>query len=125
MVDGQINAVGIEFGVVRQQTQGGDVGGHHLVRHKIRRCLIGAEVGGGAVSQTGVGQQICRLAQRPQSGAQSGGAAHGVAVRAHMGQDQNVVKSFQQSGGFLNGQQTHSSSFVSNMGPRASSARST
>ena len=91
MVDGQVNALPVGQGAVRQQAQRGDVHADHRVRDKpLRRSepvQIACQQGGGVLIE----QSIGGLAQLLQPAAQSSGAADGVAVGALVGQDQVVV----------------------------------
>ena len=91
VVDGQLNAAGISGGVVRQQVQRRDVGGHDVLRHEALRCPVGLGVGGVGVGDLRVIEEIRGFAHIPQSLTQRGGRADGVAVGAHMGQQQHVV----------------------------------
>ena len=123
VVDGQVHPVRVGLRVLREQPHRSDVRGHHRLRHEALRRLIGAEIGGGGVRQLRVGQQVRRLPQAAEAGAQGGGAAHGVPVRADVGEDQHIVKGPQQRRGLGDGQHAHAS--VSPVPPAWASCSST
>ena len=91
MVDGQLDAAGVRSRVVRQQVQRRDVGGDDMRRRKVLRRPVGRGVRCIGVGDLRVIQQVRRLAHVPQRLTQRGGRADGVAVGAHVGQQQHVV----------------------------------
>ena len=103
MVNGQIDPVPIDLGVFRQQGQRGDVHADHMVGSEVLRGPELLGIGQEVLRGLPVVEEIGRPAQLPQSDAQCGGAADGVAVGAAVGQDQNVVIGAQQCGGLLCG----------------------
>ena len=103
MVNGKMDAACVFFRVFRQQAQGGNVHGHHIVRLKIRRPPVALGIGLIGLRGAGVRQQIGGLAHVPQRLTQGGGGADGVAVGAHMGQQQHPIHGLQHGCRFLNG----------------------
>ena len=108
MVNGQIHPVGIGQGIVRKESHGGNVRGDYMIRHELFRGGIGGEIGGGGVGKTGIGQQVRRLAQGPQTGTQRR-AADRITVGPDVGENQNPVQGTQQVCRFQNTQHEPSS----------------
>ena len=122
MVNGQIHPVGIGQGIVGKESHGGNVRGDHMIRDELRRSGIGGKVGSSGVGKAGIGQQVGRFAQGPETGAQRRCAAHGIPVGPDVGENQNPVQGTQQVCRFQNTQ--HEPSSVSPL-PRDSSSCST
>ena len=96
MVHSQANAVEIGLPAGKEEAPGGDVHADHILRLKVLRGPEGRGVDLVAGRDIRVVEEPGGLAQLPQGGAQSGGTADGVAVRAAVGQDQDVVLPGQQ-----------------------------
>ena len=109
MVNGQIHPVGIGQGIVGKESHGGNVRGDHMIRDEFFRGGIGGEIGGGGVGKTGIGQQVRRLAQGPQTGTQRRRAADRITVGPDVGENQNPVQGTQQVCRFQNTQHEPSS----------------
>ena len=92
MVDGQLDARGVDRRVVRQQVQRRNVGGDDMRRCKALRRPVGRGVGRVGVGDLRVVQQIGGLSHVPQGLTQRGGRADGVAVGPHVGQQQHIVQ---------------------------------
>ena len=93
VVDGQIYPGEIGQGIVREQAPGGDVHRDHRVRKKIFRGQEALQIGGEQGGELRIGQDMGGLAQGAEGAAQGGGAAHCVAVRTDVGEDQILVMS--------------------------------
>ena len=99
VVNGQLDTPGVRLGVLGKQAHIGNIHADHMVPLPALRSPVGGSVGGVGGGDLRIGQQIRRAAAPAQCGAQGRGAANGVAVRSHMGQQQHVVQRVQISGG--------------------------
>ena len=102
VINGQINVFPIRRRVFWEQPQTGHVGRYNTFRNIVFRCMVAGDIIGTGGRQLRVGEHIGGFADLPQRAAQRSGAAYGIAVRPHMGQDQEAVVRLEPTSGFFN-----------------------